>query len=77
MEALRAATRNPAEFLGEIDSSGTVEQGKIANLVVLEENPLENISNTRRINAVVMNGKYLSREVLQKMLDDVAAAAKN
>ncbi len=77
MQALQAATRNPAEYLGETDSCGTIEQGKIADLVLLEANPLENIRNSQRINAVVMNGKYLSKEVLQKMLDDVAAAAKN
>jgi hypothetical protein len=76
LEALQAATRNPARFLGESDSQGTVERGKLANLVLLEADPLENISNTRLINAVVLNGKYLPKEALRRMLADVEAAAK-
>jgi len=75
MEALQTATRNPAEFLGLPDSLGTVERGKFADLVLLEANPLEDIANTRRISGVVVNGRYLSKEMLQKMLADAAAAA--
>ena len=45
MEALQAATRNPAVFLGELSSQGTIERGKIANLVLLDANPLENVRN--------------------------------
>jgi imidazolonepropionase-like amidohydrolase len=74
MEALQTATRNPAEFLGLSDSLGTVERGKFADLVLLEANPLEDIANTRRISGVVVNGRYLSKEMLQKMLADAAAA---
>ncbi len=76
MEALQAATRNPARFLEEADSLGTIERGKTANLVLLEADPLENISNTRRINAVVLNGSYLPKEYLQKMLAGVEDAAR-
>lgn len=76
MEALQAATRNPAIFLGELSSQGTVERGKIANLVLLEANPLENIRNTQRIDAVVLDGRYLPKETLQRMLADVEAAVK-
>jgi hypothetical protein len=75
MAALQTATRNPAAFLGELNSQGTVERGKTANLVLLEANPLEDIHNSRRINAVVLNGRYLSKEALQKMLADVEVAA--
>lgn len=75
MEALQAATRNPAIFLGELNSQGTVERGKVANLVLLEANPLADIRNTQRINAVVLNGRYLSKEVLQRVLAEAAAAA--
>jgi hypothetical protein len=75
MEALQTATRNPAVFLGLLDSLGTIEKGKFADLVLLEANPLDDISNTRRINAVVVNGKYLPKEVLQKMLADAEATA--
>ena len=76
MEALQAATRNPADFLGELSSQGTIERGKIANLVLLDANPLENIRNTQRINAVVLNGRYLPKETLQRMLADVEAAVR-
>jgi hypothetical protein len=75
MEALQTATRNPAEFLAMSDSLGTVERGKFADLVLLEADPLENISNTRRINAVVVNGRYLSKETLRKMLADAEVNA--
>ena len=76
MEALQAATRNPSVFLGELSSQGTIESGKIGNLVLLDANPLENIRNTQRINAVVLNGRYLPKETLKRMLTDVEAAAK-
>jgi hypothetical protein len=76
MEALQAAILNPARFLGELVSQGTIERGKIANLVLLEANPLEDIRNTRRINAVIINGKYLSKTALQKMLAEAEASAR-
>jgi imidazolonepropionase-like amidohydrolase len=75
MEALQAATRNPAKFLGRLDTLGTVERGKIADLVVLDANPLEDIKNTSRIFAVVVNGRYLSNADLRQMLAGVEAAA--
>ena len=74
MEALQAATRNPALFIDKLHSMGTIEKGKIADLVLLDANPLEDIRNTQRINAVVVNGRYLSKETLEKML---AAAEAN
>ncbi len=55
---------------------GTIEKGKLADLVLLDANPLTDISNTRKINAVVTNGRYLSKEFLDKMLADIEAAAK-
>jgi imidazolonepropionase-like amidohydrolase len=75
MEALQTATLNPATYLGLIDSVGTVERGKKADLVLLEANPLENISNTKKINAVIVNGKLIPRASLDKMLKDAEAAA--
>lgn len=71
MEALQTATRNPAKFLGRLDSLGTIEKGKIADLVLLEANPLEDIHNTRRVAAVVLGGKLISKSELQMMLDKV------
>jgi imidazolonepropionase-like amidohydrolase len=74
-EALRAATRNPAEYLNLSDKLGTIEKGKLADLVLLEANPLDDIGNTKRITAVVVNGRYLSKEAREKTLADVASAA--
>lgn len=75
MEALQTATINPAKFLALADSLGTIEKGKFADLVLLDANPLDDINNTRKIAAVIINGRYLRRETLDKMLADVEAAA--
>lgn len=74
-EALQSATVNPAKFFGKEKELGTIEKGKLANLVLLDANPLENISNTKKINAVVLNGRLFDRNALDKMLADVENAA--
>ena len=56
MDTLIAATRNGADLMGLLDVLGTVEEGKLADLVVLAENPLENISNIRTIQMVFKDG---------------------
>jgi imidazolonepropionase-like amidohydrolase len=76
IEALQTATRNPAEFLGQLGQRGTVEKGKAADLVLLDANPLDDIANTRRIAAGILDGKYFSREDLDKMLAQARAAAQ-
>ena len=75
MEALQAATCNPAIYLDQFKDYGTVEQGKIADLVLLEADPLKNIKNTQKIAAVVVGGKLLPKEALQKMFVDMEASA--
>jgi imidazolonepropionase-like amidohydrolase len=75
MQALQTATRNPAEFLGRLADMGTVEPGKIADLVLLDADPLADIDNTRRIRAVVLAGRYLARADLDDLLNKAAAAA--
>ncbi len=57
------------------DSLGTIEAGKIADLVLLEASPLENISNTQKIAAVIANGKVYPKQSLTKMLAGVEAIA--
>lgn len=59
MEALQAATRNPARYLGKLDEMGTLEPGKAADLVLLDGNPLADIRNTRKISMVVLRGRII------------------
>jgi hypothetical protein len=75
MESIISATRSPAEFFGMLDSLGTIENGKIADLVLLEANPLEDINNTRRINAVVVRGRLIPKTELQAMAASIEAVA--
>ncbi len=72
MEALASATRKPAEWLGVADSVGTIAPGKVADLVLLDADPLANIDNTRRISAVVLRGKLFR----QGDLDALRAAVR-
>jgi imidazolonepropionase-like amidohydrolase len=73
LEALQAATLNPARVLGLADSLGRIEPGKLADLVLLDANPLENIRNTQKIGAVVANGQLYRRADLDRLLAEVAA----
>ena len=75
MQALQAATKNAADFLGQQQDWGTVEAGRRADLVLLDANPLADIHNTRRIAGLLFGGKYLPREALDRLLADAAAAA--
>lgn len=76
-EALRAATLDPAKFLGKERDLGAVEPGKIADLVLLDDDPMVDIRNTRKIHGVVLNGQYFDRVELDKMLAAAEAAGKN
>jgi hypothetical protein len=68
LEALRAATRDSARFMGLLDSYGTVEPGISADLVLLDADPLKDISNIDQINAVVAHGRLFLRKDLDSLL---------
>jgi imidazolonepropionase-like amidohydrolase len=69
IDALRSATTMPAKFLGLNDSLGTITVGKFADLILLDANPLDNIANTTRINAVIANGKIYDRSFIASVLE--------
>ena len=73
IQALRAATINPARFFNAADTLGSVAPGKRADLVLLDANPLANINNVRRINAVILNGTLIDQPHRQQMLDSLSA----
>ncbi|HEV8355920.1 MAG TPA: amidohydrolase family protein [Gemmatimonadales bacterium] len=75
-EALRAATIDPARYLGAADSLGSIAVGKRADLVLLGGSPLEDIRNTARIAAVMADGRFYDSVAIAKMLADGAARAK-
>jgi imidazolonepropionase-like amidohydrolase len=68
LEALQTATLNPAIYLGAAESYGTVEKGKVADLLLLEADPLEKIENTKRIAAVVLGGKLFGKQQIDEIL---------
>ncbi|HEX2445231.1 MAG TPA: amidohydrolase family protein [Vicinamibacterales bacterium] len=76
-EVIVAATRNAADSLGRLEDVGTIEKGKLADLVLLDANPADNIANTRRIAAVVANGRLCRGSELTALLERVAADAPN
>jgi imidazolonepropionase-like amidohydrolase len=73
LEALQTATLLPARYLNATDSLGTVAVGKLADLVLLDGNPLLDIKNTTRIRAVVANGRLYERADLDRLLADAEA----
>ncbi|MBL8272005.1 amidohydrolase family protein [Steroidobacter sp.] len=72
---LRAATLSAAEYLGREAEFGTVEPGKAADLVILNADPVQNIENAAKIEAVVLNGRLLARAERQRIEADVARFA--
>ena len=76
LEALQTATLNPARFLGKLDDLGTIEKRKLADLVILDANPLEDIHNTTKINAVIAQGKLFDRADLDRLMREAEDMAK-
>jgi hypothetical protein len=73
MDALRSATQKPAEYLGLIPSIGTVQKDKLAELLLLDANPLDNIDNIAKINMVITGGRVYRRSALDAILSAVEA----
>ena len=73
-DTLRTSTYNPAMYLNKLDEFGTVETGKRADLVLLNANPLEDITNTRQITGVMVRGRWYTRTDLDVILEKVANA---
>ena len=67
-QALKTGTANVAIYFGTQTTTGTIAQGRRADLVLLDANPLEDIGNTSRIAGVMLNGKWLSRAEIDKRL---------
>jgi imidazolonepropionase-like amidohydrolase len=75
-QVLECGTRKVAHYLNKLNFYGTVEEGRMADLILLEANPLENISNVSRRAGVMMDGRWFPERELRKMLDEVAAMYK-
>lgn len=71
-EALETATLNPARYFNLENELGLISEGYLADLVLLDANPLEDINNTKQINAVVREGKFRSRADLDQILQDLS-----
>jgi len=76
-QALQSATIDPARFLGRDKDLGSIEKGKLADLVLLDADPLSDISNTQKIKTVIVNGRVLDRKALDSLLTDAENAVKN
>jgi imidazolonepropionase-like amidohydrolase len=68
MQALQAATMGPAEFLGKLETQGTIEKGKVADFVLLDADPLEDMRNIEKIRGVFVHGRLIDRTMLDEML---------
>lgn len=76
-EALRAATSAAAEFLGEEGEFGVIAEGARADFLLLEDNPLENVSATQSIQAVVVRGRWIGTRELEAMRDSLRRANRS
>jgi imidazolonepropionase-like amidohydrolase len=76
-QALQTGTRNVAQFFGTSDRTGTIEEGKRADLILLESNPLADIRNTTQRAGVMLRGRWLSKAEIEKRLAAIAKAVGN
>jgi Amidohydrolase family len=75
LEALQTATINPVRYLGIQDSAGTIDVGKIADILILESDPTDDIANTKRISAVILGGQLIEQNELNQILEEARKRA--
>ena len=73
-EALRTSTTAPFEYLGEIDKAGTIEVGKNSDLLLLDENPLKDISGASKVAGVLIRGRWLAKDEIKKRMTEIEAS---
>ena len=74
-EIMQCGTRNVAEYFGTLSETGTVEKGKRADLVLLDGNPLMDLTNLRRISGVMLNGRWITQSEIEERLEKLAEVA--
>jgi imidazolonepropionase-like amidohydrolase len=72
---LATSTRDAARFADQLDGRGTVEAGQRADLLLLEANPLEDVTNVGKLSGVMVHGRWFPREELTRMLDSLREPA--
>lgn len=77
LEILRTGTLNPAVYFDQTDVFGQVQEGLEADLILLSENPLENIENLRSVEGVFVRGRWIDKKTIEKRLDEIAQNAIN
>jgi imidazolonepropionase-like amidohydrolase len=74
-QALRASTTEPFEYLGEGDRAGTIEVGKTTDLLLLDENPLQDVAAAAKIAGVLIRGRWIGAEEIHKRMQDIEASS--
>ena len=76
-QALRSSTTEPFEYLGEIDRAGTIEVGKYTDLVLVDEDPLKNISGASKISGVLVRGRWVGKNEIAKRMTEIEMSGKS
>ena len=74
-EALRTSTTRPFEYLGEIDKAGTIEIGKQSDLVLVDNDPLKDISAASKVSGVLMRGRWIGADEIRKRMKEIEASS--
>jgi imidazolonepropionase-like amidohydrolase len=76
-EALRSSTTEPFEYLGEIDRAGTIEVGKYSDLVLVNEDPLKDVSGASKIAGVLIRGRWVGIDEITKRMKEIEISSKS